>query len=328
MSNGLKAIKIAVGSTVAILLAYAIGLNYAVAAGIITILSIQDTKKETILVVLKRIVAFVLSTLIAVLTFYFLSYSVFSYGIYLLAFSGLCLVSGLKDAIPVNAVLATHFFLDKSIHMTTITNEALLMGIGAGVGLFLNLFIFSNVKQIRVKQHAIEECLKILLFQMADELVTDFDSPMLDDKFIQLKNHVNDGIQYAHQNRNNTLFQESEYFLRYMEMRMEQITILRETIDKIKTVEIKIEQSEKTATFLREIANSLSESQNSTGLLEQQEKVLEKFREDALPATRQEFEARAVLYVILMNLRLFLKVKKRFSDALTPEQIKKYWIET
>ena len=93
-------------------------------------------------------------------------------------------------------------------------------------------------------------------------------------------------------------------------------------------MEIKIEQSEKTATFLREIANSLSESQNSAGLLEQQEKVLEKFREDTLPATRQEFEARAVLYVILMNLRLFLKVKKRFSDALTPEQIKKYWIET
>ena len=44
-----------------------------------------------------------------------------------------------------------------------------------------------------------------------------------------------------------------------------------------------------------------------------------------LPATREEFEDRAVLYGILMDLEYFLQLKKEFADALTQEQVRRYW---
>lgn len=325
MKAGMKAIKIGAGSMISIMIAYAFGLDYAVSAGIITILSIQDTKKETIVIVLKRITAFIISVMIAAVAFGIFSFSIGGFGFYLLIFSGICLAVGFSESIPVNAVLATHFLLDERMTISAVSNEAFLMVIGAGIGVILNLFIASNVVQIRKKQREIEHCLKALLFQMADDLVTSLDSPILDDKYTELKSHVEAGVNYAKQNKNNTLFQESEYFIKYMEMRFEQLDILKEIIGNIKSLNLKVSQSYETADWIRKIANSLSESQNSRGLLAQQHILLEKFREDALPETRAEFETRAVLYGILMNLRLFLIVKKRFADALTKEQIQKYW---
>lgn len=54
----LKLLKIAVGSAFSIFLADALGLNYGTSAGIITLLTIQDTSKETIAISVKRVFAF------------------------------------------------------------------------------------------------------------------------------------------------------------------------------------------------------------------------------------------------------------------------------
>lgn len=61
----LKILKISAGSVAAILLADVLGLNYSVSAGIITLLTVQDTTKETITVSVKRIMAFVLAAVLA-----------------------------------------------------------------------------------------------------------------------------------------------------------------------------------------------------------------------------------------------------------------------
>ena len=58
----LKLVKIAVGSAASIFLADMMGLSYSTAAGIITLLTIQDTSRETIAISVKRIFAFLLAT--------------------------------------------------------------------------------------------------------------------------------------------------------------------------------------------------------------------------------------------------------------------------
>ena len=53
-SRLLKILKIAVGSMLAMAAAQALGLRYSSSAGVITLLSIQDTKRETIRVTGRR----------------------------------------------------------------------------------------------------------------------------------------------------------------------------------------------------------------------------------------------------------------------------------
>lgn len=52
----IKLIKYVTGSVAAVLLAVILGLDFAYAAGIITLLTIQDTKKETVRIAAKRLV--------------------------------------------------------------------------------------------------------------------------------------------------------------------------------------------------------------------------------------------------------------------------------
>ena len=56
--NVLKVVKIAGGSLLAMLIAEGLGLNYAASAGVITLLSIHDTKRETIRLMARRMSAF------------------------------------------------------------------------------------------------------------------------------------------------------------------------------------------------------------------------------------------------------------------------------
>ena len=67
--NGLKIIKIAGGSLLAMAAAEWLGLNYAASAAVITLLSIHDTKRETIRVMAKRMAAFLVALLLAPVCF-------------------------------------------------------------------------------------------------------------------------------------------------------------------------------------------------------------------------------------------------------------------
>ena len=61
----IKLIKYVTGSVAAVLLAAALQLQFAYAAGIITLLTIQDTKKETVRITAKRMIIFVIMTILS-----------------------------------------------------------------------------------------------------------------------------------------------------------------------------------------------------------------------------------------------------------------------
>ena len=48
-------------------------------------------------------------------------------------------------------------------------------------------------------------------------------------------------------------------------------------------------------------------------------------RQQPLPATREEFEARAVLLQVLLELERFLVLKREFVQGLSREDISAFW---
>src|SRR5690554_578863 len=84
----IKVLKIGLGSSIAILIANLFGLQNSLSAGIITLLSIQDTKKETLLIALKRLFAFGIAIVIAYLLFENLGYEPLIFGLFLVVFVG------------------------------------------------------------------------------------------------------------------------------------------------------------------------------------------------------------------------------------------------
>ena len=301
----LKLIKIAIGSAAAIFFADLLRLDYSTSAGIITLLTIQDTRRETIAITLKG--------------------SVISYGVFLFVFIACCMPLGLFGAASTNAVLTTHYLLEKSMSISSVGNEALLLLVGAGIGTFLNLYIPGKGREIRMMQYRLEEDLRAVLMRMSEYIVKEDKSDYTGSCFDKLRADMEAGKKQAFAYMNNTFFQESKYFIAYMNMREQQTVVLGDIYKKIVSIRSVLPQAEQVAELFHEIAATFGESNNARDLLTRREEVLSRMKDSDLPVTRQEFEERAVLYGILMDLEYFLLLKKEFADSLTKEQIIRYW---
>ena len=92
----LKILKIAVGSMLAMAAAQALGLRYSSSAGVITLLSIQDTKRETIRVTGRRFLAFLAAMVLGPVSFALAGYRPLAIGNYQLKYTPMCNKSGIK----------------------------------------------------------------------------------------------------------------------------------------------------------------------------------------------------------------------------------------
>ena len=78
--NWMKALKIAGGGVAAILLAEALGLQNAASAGIITLLTVQNTRRETVMSSVRRFAGFGIMTLLSLPIYHFCGTAPWSFG--------------------------------------------------------------------------------------------------------------------------------------------------------------------------------------------------------------------------------------------------------
>ena len=79
----INTVKVTLAAIMAILVAKALKLEFAVSAGIVAILSVQPTKKETLKTALSRFLAFAIALVISGILFNLLGFTVYVFFIYL-----------------------------------------------------------------------------------------------------------------------------------------------------------------------------------------------------------------------------------------------------
>lgn len=163
-------LKVSIGTAAAIIIADQFGLLYSPSAGIITLLTIQNTKKETLFVALRRFIAFAIAVAISYLIFQGIGYTAVAFGGFILLFVALCLLLSLKDAIAMNAVLMTHFLIEQRMDVALILNELGLLCVGMLLGILLNLIMPSKRIEIRKQQVLFEEDMKSALRTLSNLL--------------------------------------------------------------------------------------------------------------------------------------------------------------
>ena len=318
-----NAIKAAAGCVLAIFLAQRLGLEYPASAGIILLLSLQDTKKETLRTAARRFLAFLAAVLFAFISFRLLGFTLWGLALYLLFFVFLCHAFTLQNAIAMCTVLVTHFWTEKSMSPALVFNEFLLVVLGAGIGILLNLFMSRKVGLIREKQREIEAVMRTVLEKMAKAVTGE--GPAVVPELPLLGESLALANQKAVLVMNNTLTQDMSYYADYIAMRKNQYIVLRRIQVNLERLKNPPEQAWPVAYFFREIAASFYESNNAEKLLAQSNEIRDSYREQPLPQTREEFEARAILFQILNDLEHFLLLKNTFAQKMTDEQKRLFW---
>jgi uncharacterized membrane protein YgaE (UPF0421/DUF939 family) len=327
ISNQLKKInllfllKTGIGSAIAILIANALGLLYSPSAGIITLLTIQNTKKETLIIAVKRVEAFVLATILSYLIFEGLGYTALAFGAFVSLFVAMCFLFDLKDGISMNAVLMTHFLIEKHMDPSLIFNEISILIIGMGIGIIINLAMPRNIERIRKEQVLLEEEIKKHLRSM--EGILRKEEHEID--FTDLENFVERLLKSTYEEAGNRLLSDTRYLVSYLEMRKLQVGVLKDITSNIIQIEAIPVQAEPIAEYIEHIAASFHEKNNVTGLLTILEQLKEHFRKEPLPNTREEFENRAMLYQVMKELEYFLMLKRNFILELEEKDMSTYW---
>lgn len=309
---GFRILKTAIGSSLAIIIAQFLGLKYAAAAGIITILSIQNTKKTSIKLAIQRIESTILALLISSILFLFFGYNPFIFGIYLIIFIPFTVFLKITDGIVVSSVLVTHLLAEKSISMFWIKNELLLMTVGAGIGIILNTYMPKIENEIKETQQNIEEHMRKILFHMAENLRNQ--SVHIEDEklFNELERILKEGTDRAYRHLNNYIINDVKYYVQYMKMRTLQYEILKYMKSHFIKFYMTFEQTEIVAAFTEKVASNFGEYNTAEELLKELNEVINMFKVQELPKTREEFENRAMLFQFLNDMEALLELKKNF----------------
>lgn len=307
-------IKITIAAILAILVADGINLQFSSTAGIITVLSIQKTKRETLKTAGRRGIAFCIALLISFVCFYVAGFRVLSFAVYLFAFSLVCLYFGWVEAIAMDSVLITHFMAAGSMNWEILINEILLFMIGTGFGVLANLHLRNKKEEFETLAAGVDLEIRGILKRMAGRLVEEDKSDYNGKCFEKLDIEVEHAKQSAFRNYNNQLINASYYEIAYIKMRENQIEVLRHIYESIKMVEMIPSQTKKIADLITKIEEGYHKD-NTVKFLQKELTVLfEEMEKEELPSTREEFEARAVLFYIMKQLEEFLTLKEKFME--------------
>ena len=309
-----NAAKISAGCAAAIVISTLLGVKYSATAGLITVLSIQNTKKETAEIAVKRLISFITAIITSFISFRFLGYTTTAFAIYLFVFILICGLFRAQSAIVPVSVLIAHILSEKQFSIQIVINEFLLLFIGAGTGFLLNLYLHRDTKKMAEYRTAVDDEIKAIIGRMADRVLVSDKSDYTGDCFRRLDGYMKSARELAVLNRQNTLINNDNYDLLYLDMRQKQCTILYEMYKSVKEMDSTPEQAHILSELLKKIKDEYHEYNNVSRLLEETTKVITEMKDQKMPESREEFENRASLYNLMIRTREFLTIKKMFME--------------
>ncbi len=311
----LNTVKISAAAALAILTAQLCKLSFPVSAGIVAILSVQPTKKETIRTALARFLAFAAALAISVFLFNALGFTTQVFFLYLVLFILICQWRGWISAMAMDSVLISHFLSFGKTGRTELINEALLFVIGVGFGILVNSFLHKKTSYIEELKKQTDDKIKLILHRMSlrilDPAFADYDGSCFD----SLNQSLFIAKKQAEENYNNQLSKKDTFDGSYLAMREEQTKILHEMFICLRNIKSVPHTATPIAGFIESVSQEYHKDNDVQKLLLELAGIRTKMKSVELPKARAEFEDRANLFILLERLQEFLAIKSRFMQG-------------
>ena len=308
----INSLKLCVAVVLGIGLASLLNLEYQTSAGIVAILTILRTKRETIQTAVGRAHAFCMALLISFVCFYFWGLTIEAFLIFFLVYIFVCHFMNWTYAITLNAVLVSHFVTSGRLDSAAVLNEVLIFLIGVSVGIILNLHLRKNVHHFEKMKKETDVHIIHILERMSERMenhdMTDYNGQC----FEELAEILRDTKNMAEFNYNNQFNKYDIHDLEYIAMRERQCVVLYEMYSLIRYLETTPNTTHKVSEFLDMLSHVLDETNDGVELMERFKEMDTYMKAQPLPVERQEFEDRARLFCFMRNMEHFIQIKMDF----------------
>ncbi|MDO4805213.1 MAG: aromatic acid exporter family protein [Lachnospiraceae bacterium] len=311
------AARLALASSLAIYAADLFKLQFATQAGVICLFSMLSTSKETLRLSVKRILSFAVTFVAAWIAFHHISSEWVAFGVFIFVTVVFSEMFGWGAALSMNVVAGCHFLSVDVFTTDIIINELYIVLTGMTFAIIFNLVrdttgtkatLEKNIEEVQGKMQAIlDEMADYLDSQGGDREVWQ----MLDD----LQSYLETCIMNASEYEGNSFENDAKYYVRYFQMRRSQSMILINLHEELQKIKYVPKQSQIINEYIHYLSAFVTEMNVPEEQINNLRKIFEKMEEEDLPVTREEFESRAVLFHVLMDLDDFLRVKQRFIES-------------
>ncbi|MCA1009612.1 aromatic acid exporter family protein [Halobacillus halophilus] len=312
MKIGYRTIKTALGTPIAIWIAQLLQLENFVSAGILTILCIQITRKRSFLTSWYRFSACLIAMGFSYIFFEILiGYNPIAIGLMLFAFIPVTVRLKLTQGIVTSSVIILHLYISGDIGWNIILNEIILIIVGIGTALLLNLYMPSLENKLEDYQKRVEENFRVILKEISTYLREGRDS-WTGKEMAETEEILEKATSLAFRDVENHLLRIHNRHYHYFHMRTKQFDLLQRMLPLVSRITPPSKHGGRIADFFDDLAEAVHPGNTAVLFLHQLNDMKEEFREDELPETREEFEARASLFHLLHEIEQYLIFKSSF----------------
>ncbi|MDQ0224989.1 hypothetical protein CHH83_08850 [Bacillus sp. 7586-K] len=309
---GYRTVKTALGTTIAVMLAQFLQLDNYVSAGIITILCIKITKKKSLQSSWERFLACSIAILFSFVFFEGIMYHPIIIGAMLLVFIPTTVIVKASEGIVTSTVIIFHLYNSGGITWGVVANEFLLILIGIGIALIMNLYMPSMEHKLKNYQKEIEANFAAI-FQEIEEYLLEDDRDWDGQEIIKTAELINEAKTMAFRDVENHFLRHENTYYHYFKMREKQFEIIERIIPLVTSIHTLVDQSRMVAAFIHNLKMNIHPGNTAHKFLVELLDMKQTFQEMELPKTREEFEVRAALLLFIKEMEEYLIIKSQFK---------------
>lgn len=310
---GIRVIKTALAAITAIYTAVYLHLDPPLGAGILAILGVEVSRMKGLKSAIERFVASSLGLFFASLVFTIFGFHIWVVALFILMTFPVLARFKMKDGIVTSAVIVFQLFAHGEVTVDVLENEVLLMLVGLGWATVIN-FIYMPKDQhlLEALKDSVERLFGVVFTEMA--LTLRNPSHIWNgSELLEAHRIIEEGARRAVLNKENRLIGQEHYWSTYFEMRRLQLESVQGMLEELALIYEKLPQNEPLAEIL-ELLSEEVKSEVYRGITEQRLSDLRQmYRAMELPRTRDEFEVRAAILKMRMELERYLEIAKRLK---------------
>ncbi|GEL77396.1 aromatic acid exporter family protein [Tenuibacillus multivorans] len=311
---GSRTIKTAIGAPISIFIAQLIGLDNFISAAILTILCIKVTRRKSILNAWYRFAACIIGIAVSGIVFETLGYMPIAVGIVLIIFIPITVKLKITEGVVTSSVIILHVYGSNQITLDLIINEIVLLIVGLGVALILNLYMPSLESNLEDVQKEVEKNFSIILKEIGHFLKTG-DHSWTGAELTKVAQLLDQANELASRDVENHLLRSHHPYHHYFHMRQKQFEILERMLPLISRIQASRDEYEYIGELFEDLSENVQPKNTAVKYLEELNQIRQQFNKEELPTERIAFEERANLYMLLNEIEQYLILKRSYKKS-------------
>jgi len=300
-------IKLIVVTILATYISYLFGITNYLAAGILAMISIQKTKSLSLNIAGKRTILVFLSIILSSALFILVGYNLFAYSIFIIIIVIGSFQFNLQEGTIPSVVVVTHLFILGEFSFLFVSETIIMYIVAVSIALLFNMFYPSeSYNALEKYRQDLDATIREHLLYIKNKIESQETTCKLNH---EIEKKIEETLQNINQVTGDLIMKNHQDILRYSTMRSKQFDVLKNICTQSDKLHAKYPQTSIVITYLESLSDNIGISDYATSKLEEIDSLLELFKDEKLPTTRDEFEHRAILYYIMLEIRQFLLLK-------------------